>query len=260
MEAKPKNIKNKTKEEIMVENLRDIREIFDKHNIKFWLDWGTLLGAIRNGKIIEWDHDIDLGIREEDFKKISPILPEIKKRAFFISKPLLLFQNLRFIRSGYAIEIWSYSQLDENRWQIFTCEVSKSPIARILYFIQVLFMHSKADIKITMPSNRFKFTVAFLIKHLFFLFSHAPYRFIFFLTKTIQKVLIRNNYIKQIKIVISKHYFGRFKNIKFYGMTFNIPFEAEKYLKYKYGKDWRIPKKKWDPWREDGAVINAKSE
>ncbi|GAF72000.1 unnamed protein product, partial [marine sediment metagenome] len=23
---------------------------------------------------------------------------------------------------------------------------------------------------------------------------------------------------------------------------------------FKYGKNWRVPTRKWDPWKEDGAV------
>ena len=49
------------KAEGAVENLREIKDILDKNNVKFWLDAGTLLGAVRDGKIIEWDNNIDLG-------------------------------------------------------------------------------------------------------------------------------------------------------------------------------------------------------
>ena len=57
--------------------------------------------------------------------------------------------------------------------------------------------------------------------------------------------LISNNYIECEKAIVPKHYFEKFKKIEFYGMTFNIPFRAEEYLKYKYGKDWRTPRKDW---------------
>ena len=111
---KSKKVKEKTKNEIMIENLRDIKEIFDKHNIKFWLDWGTLLAAIRDGEIMGYDDDIDIGMMNDDFKKIYPILPEINKKGFFIDTSLKFIPKFCFLRGGYSIDIWPYSRLDEN--------------------------------------------------------------------------------------------------------------------------------------------------
>lgn len=38
-------------EEKSIETLRKIKKIFDKHNIDYWLDEGTLLGAVREKKL-----------------------------------------------------------------------------------------------------------------------------------------------------------------------------------------------------------------
>jgi len=59
---------------------------------------------------------------------------------------------------------------------------------------------------------------------------------------------------KLIPLIIPKHYFEKLETIKFYGMTFNVPSNAEEYLKYRYGENWRIPNKKWEWWKEDGAI------
>ena len=37
-------------EEKSIETLGKIKKIFDKHNIEYWLDEGTLLGAVREKK------------------------------------------------------------------------------------------------------------------------------------------------------------------------------------------------------------------
>jgi hypothetical protein len=68
------------KAEIAVENLREIKDILDKNGVEFWLDSGALLGAVRNGKIIEWDTDIDLGTWYNNVTRLISIFPEFKKR------------------------------------------------------------------------------------------------------------------------------------------------------------------------------------
>lgn len=50
---------------------RYVFNLLEKSNVRYWLEGGSLLGAARNGKIIDWDYDIDIGIYHEDMHKLS---------------------------------------------------------------------------------------------------------------------------------------------------------------------------------------------
>ena len=53
--------------------LKDIDEICRKHNIKYFLCGGTMLGAIRYGHSIPWDDDLDIGMLRPDFEKFRKV-------------------------------------------------------------------------------------------------------------------------------------------------------------------------------------------
>ena len=76
------NLKEVQKVEIEMMDL--VIDICEKYNIKYILLGGTMLGAIRDGGMIPWDDDIDIGMPREDFDKFVEIAKrEIKSPYFF---------------------------------------------------------------------------------------------------------------------------------------------------------------------------------
>jgi hypothetical protein len=58
------------------EALLKFKKVMDKAGIIFWLEYGTLLGAVREGKIIEWDTDGDVGVWIDDIPKMRKLEKE----------------------------------------------------------------------------------------------------------------------------------------------------------------------------------------
>jgi hypothetical protein len=56
---------------IGIENLILARDALTALNIRYFLTDGTLLGLVRHGGFIDWDHDIDIGVFAEDFNFLS---------------------------------------------------------------------------------------------------------------------------------------------------------------------------------------------
>lgn len=59
----------------MLDMLQQIADICDRHDIPYWLDGGTLLGAARHQGFIPWDDDIDISMRQADLKRFLEIAP-----------------------------------------------------------------------------------------------------------------------------------------------------------------------------------------
>ena len=51
---------------ISYELLKFFDNICKKYDLEYWLDFGTLLGAVRHEDFIPWDDDLDVGMLRED--------------------------------------------------------------------------------------------------------------------------------------------------------------------------------------------------
>lgn len=85
------------------EILRIFDEVCRKHNLQYWLDFGTLLGAVRHQGFIPWDDDMDVAMPRESYNRLFDILEEEFKgtELHFYGKYGTFMKWDNFIRISY---------------------------------------------------------------------------------------------------------------------------------------------------------------
>lgn len=233
-------------EERTIEKLREIKNILDKIGVEFWLDHGTLLSAVRDGKIIKWDSDVDLGTWYNNVERIIAAFPEFEKRGFSIilnRKQGRLDTERFYYPHTLDVDICLYRCRGNCAFIIHHVQNIKRIEKLLRWAMNVLKHHEcmrpegvRAHDGL-FPSDPFSSLVPLKLREL--------------LADIIWRILDRRGCI--VPLVISKSYFENFSTIQFYGMEFKVPSDVEEYLEYRYGSNWRIPVKEWK-YENDGAI------
>lgn len=74
------------KQEACFQILRILKRLADAESLYFWLDYGTLLGAIRHEGFIPWDYDIDISMVNPDYERFCALLPQKLPPPLYLEK------------------------------------------------------------------------------------------------------------------------------------------------------------------------------
>ncbi|WP_040213672.1 LicD family protein [Clostridium polynesiense] len=64
--------------------LKIVDKVCRENDIDYWIEGGTLLGAVRHGGFIPWDDDLDIAMPREDYERFLQIAPKELPEELFI--------------------------------------------------------------------------------------------------------------------------------------------------------------------------------
>jgi lipopolysaccharide cholinephosphotransferase len=113
--------------DVAIKNLLDVKRVLDKHNAKFGLMFGTLLGAVRENNFIKHDEDTDLFVLNEDKDNLLESLHDLVECGFEICR--YNDKLLTVIRNGEYIDFYFFRK---SNFFYRKCDVGLSAKARYL--------------------------------------------------------------------------------------------------------------------------------
>ena len=133
---------------VMLDMLEEFIRICEKYDLKYCIDGGTLLGAIRHKGFIPWDDDVDISLPRRDFRRFLEIAKDELKPPYSLQygttdpEHFLAFACVRnnqtsaidrsWVRKGFrhnmgiGIDIFPFDYVPENisdiKWTLWFCK------------------------------------------------------------------------------------------------------------------------------------------
>lgn len=89
--------------EVGYQMLKFVDNVCKKHDIQWWVDYGTLLGAVRHQDFVPWDDDLDSGMMRADLNVFMEVIDDE-----------IAENNLEYIRAEYKRD--KHTDLKTKRW------------------------------------------------------------------------------------------------------------------------------------------------
>ena len=240
-------------QECELEILKEFVRICKKHNLTYYLAWGTLLGAVRHQGFIPWDDDIDVCMPYDDYCKFKEVSKtELsqeyyyqdweKEKEFFLPWAKLRKNettcmtrsesNLK-IHWGVGIDIFPLIKMDEEK-----CSISKKMAKYILFFIVQRVYVSTKSVSLT---KKIKNLIYALIP------KNWDAAIVNYCMQIMNKVKKDERYywdwdmdMSHDECCFPKEIFGVGKEYLFEDVMLNCPKDSHAYLKRVYGDDYMV--------------------
>jgi len=249
--------KRHPKEKETVKALIQIKKVFEKNNLNFWLDFGTLLGAVRDKKILPWEVDVDLFLvkDKDNFDKVAAAFEELSSLGFNVlyfwergminlrkKKCMTICTHFLDIKGKKANftqtkPLTFYGKVLTTLWWLLTASKYRFGRAKLIINTIVNTVFDPKDRKYVLLGFLSKLILSIVVG----LFYLVPFK-----SKLLNIIWkLSEKSCKQIAYEIPAKDYSKFSLLSFYGHSFKVPANYKKHLATIYGNDWRKPKPNW---------------
>lgn len=212
----------------MISQVDELTSYFERKDITYWVDSGTLLGLIRDGELLDSDPDLDFGVWEDEFKD---------------AEQLNITGNYKVQRRFYNDQLYKVKYIPKNK------DGNKKTFDINLF--------RKADNMAWCPAGMIENpytpgTIRYSITHGFRAIAK------FFNRTTAAEIHLDKYPIKLFTEIgiwkIPIRYYQGSTQLEEYGYT--APHPVDEYLEYRYG-NWEKEADNWSYWDDDGGIVHS---
>lgn len=230
----------------MVDLLKFMDKVCTDNGLRYWLSFGTLLGAARHGGFIPWDDDTDICMPLEDMLKFKQIMLHNNPSKEFV---LQCHESdsgynrsqwivLRDLCTEYLQDSRFHNSLTYRGLQVDIFPVEENVYMGLKKCVDILQRHL---IRKPTVSTKWYYVILRPFRNVFW---HMINKMIIPLCRSFKNKRNEKNYIISYGVPIPYKYIGKesdiypLQRISFENGQFNAPQEYDKYLSNLYG-DWK---------------------
>ncbi len=238
--------------------LADIVQAFDNAGVRLWMDQGSLLGLVRDGKWIPWDPDIDLGVWRDDlagkeWRILAALLRSPREFRVKFRPSDIAIGTKKSKPAPLPVQIAIYDRRGNRAVKPLSIPAEESihhpgKGARILASLgsRIAYIGRLGARSLVKSSALERSRLLQRLLQGFIGLEIAGNR-----TKAKEKQWVNTE--------APAAFFETLKTESISGVEIPLPHDAEGYLAFKYGETWRTPRRDWRYWEQDGAVTGSDS-